>query len=242
MNRVVRHFLAAGLGLSALAACVQTTPPEAAGTWATDFNADPTKLSSVGRNSFFILEPGYYLVLRDDAKNQVTASVLNETKMVAGVETRVVEERELAQGQLVEISRNYFAIDKVSHDVLYFGEEVTMYKDGEVTNREGSWLAGVDGAKAGLMMPGRPRVGYRHYQEQAPGVALDRAEILSTSETLATPAGKLKKCLKVEETTDLSSREREYKYYAPGIGLVKEEQMLLVEHGKRPPEKAAAGR
>jgi hypothetical protein len=240
MNRVVRHLVAAALGVSALAACAQTTPKEAASPWATDFNTDPANLSSVGRNPYFILEPGYTIVLRDHAKNQVTVSVLNETKIVAGVETRVIEERELAKGKLVEVSRNYFAIDKVSQDVLYFGEQVSMYKNGKVVSTEGSWLAGVDGAKAGLIMPGQARVGYRHYQEQAPGVALDRAEILSTGETLETPAGKLEHCLKVEETTDLASREREYKYYAPGIGLVKEEQMLLVEHGTRP--QGAAGK
>jgi hypothetical protein len=240
MNRVVRHLVAAALGVSALAACAQTTPPEA--PWARDFNTDPANLSSVGRNPYFILEPGYTLVLRDHAKNQVTVSVLNETKIVAGVETRVIEERELAKGKLVEVSRNFFAIDKVSQDVLYFGEQVSMYKNGKVVSSEGSWLAGVDGAKAGLIMPGQARVGYRHYQEQAPGVALDRAEILSTGETLETPAGKLEHCLKVEETTDLASREREYKYYAPGIGLVKEEQMLLVEHGTRPAPQGAAGK
>ena len=240
MNRVVRHLVAAALGVSALAACAQTTPPEA--PWARDFNADPANLSSVGRNAYFILEPGYYLVLRDHSKNQVTVTVLNETKMVAGVETRVIEERELAKGKLVEVSRNYFAIDKVSQDVLYFGEQVSMYKSGKVVSTEGSWLAGVDGAKAGLIMPGQARVGYRHYQEQAPGVAMDRAEILSVGETLKTPAGTLEKCLKIEETTTLASGEREYKYYAPGIGLVKEEQMLLVERGTRHPGKPGAGK
>jgi len=242
MNAAFRRIISVVIGLFAVAACARSTAQNGAAPWATDFNADPANLSSVGRNPYFILEPGYTIVLRDHAKNQVTVSVLNETKTVAGVETRVIEERELAKGKLVEVSRNYFAIDKVSHDVLYFGEQVSMYKNGKVVSTEGSWLAGVDGAKAGLIMPGEARVGYRHYQEQAPGVALDRAEIQSTEETLETPAGRLEHCLKVEETTDLASNEREYKYYAPGIGLAKEEQMLLVEHGTRPPQAGAAGK
>jgi hypothetical protein len=92
-------------------------------------------------------------VLRDQAGNQVTATVLDETRVVAGVETRVIEERELAKGKLVEVSRNYFAIHKPTRNALYFGEEVDMYEDGKVVGHGGSWLAGVDGAKAGLIMP-----------------------------------------------------------------------------------------
>jgi hypothetical protein len=242
MNEAFRRLVSIVIGLSALAAGAQTTAPGTAAPWATDFDADPASMTSVGRNPYFILEPGYYIVLRDRARNQVTITVLNETRMVAGVETRVIEERELAKGKLVEISRNFFAIHKVTRDALYFGEEVSMYKNGKILSHEGSWLAGVAGARAGLMMPGQARVGYRHYQEQAPGVAMDRAEILSAGETLKTPAGTLEKCLKIEETTTLASSEREYKYYAPGIGLVKEEQMLLVERGTRHPGKPGAGK
>ena len=242
MTRAIRGLVVIFIGLSVPVACARSAALGDTAPWATDFDADPAHLTSVGRNPYFILEPGYYIVLRDQAKNQVTVTVLDETRVVAGVEARVVEERELAKGQLVEVSRNFFAIHKDSHDALYFGEEVDTYKDGKVVGHEGTWLAGVDGAKAGLMMPGRARIGYRHYQEQAPGVAMDRAEILSTSEKLDTPAGKLANVLKVEETTLLESGEHEFKYYAPGIGIVKDEQMLLVEHGTRHPSKGAAGK
>jgi hypothetical protein len=241
MSKTLRHLLAVS-ALVAIAACAQSSTPGGPPPWATDFPVDPANLTSVGRNPYFILEPGYYIVLKDHDKNQVTISVLDETRVVAGVETRVIEERELARGKLVEVSRNFFAIHKVSHDALYFGEEVDMYKDGKIVNHEGTWLAGVDGARAGLMMPGTARVGYRHLQEQAPGVAMDRAEIQSVSETLKTPAGKLANVLKVEETTTLASNELEYKYYAPGIGIVKEEQMLLVEHGNRKTGKHKTGK
>jgi len=234
MNRVIRGLVVFIVGSLALAACAGSTAQSGTSALAMEFDADPAHLASVGRNPYFVLEPGYYIVLRDHSGNQVTATVLDETRVVAGVETRVLEERELAKGKLVEVSRNFFAIHKDSHDALYFGEEVDMYKDGKIVGHEGTWLAGVAGAKAGLMMPGRAQTGYRHYQEQAPGVAMDRAEILSMSEKLKTPAGKLANVLKVEETTTLESGEHEYKYYAPGIGLVKEEQMLLVEHGTRP--------
>src|SRR5262245_54108196 len=79
--------------------------------WTNDFSAEKDALSSTGRNNFFVLEPGYQLVLEDD-KERLVITVLNETKKVDGVETRVVEERETNDGQLVEVSRNYFAISK----------------------------------------------------------------------------------------------------------------------------------
>ena len=243
MNTTSRRIVAVAIGLSAIAAGAQLAAQGAAAKadapWATDFDTSPANMTSVGKSKYFVLEPGHYQVLKDDDGNQVTITVLDETKVVDGVETRIIEERELAKGKLVEVSRNYFAIHKASQDAFYFGEHVDMYDDGKVVSSEGSWLAGVDGAKAGLIMPGKPKAGYRHYQEQAAGIAMDRAEILSTKETVQTPAGKLKNCLKVAETNALKTGELEYKFYAPGIGLVREEQMLLVEHGIRRPEQGA---
>jgi hypothetical protein len=104
--------------------------------------------------------------------------------------------------------------------VYYFGED-----------KGGAWLSGEKGAKFGLLMPGLPLVGAKHYQEVAPKVAMDRAEIVSVSETLKTPAGEFKNCLKVEETTPLEPGKKEYKYYAPGIGLVQEGSLKLVKYG-----------
>src|SRR5262249_44093690 len=77
--------------------------------WTTQFLVDKKDLVSVGRNPYYILEPGYQLVL-EGGKERLVITVLNETKMVDGVETRVVEEHESKDGKVVEISRNYFAI------------------------------------------------------------------------------------------------------------------------------------
>jgi hypothetical protein len=188
--------------------------------WTHDFSAEKPDLVSTGQNPYFILEPAYVLVL-EGGDQRLTITVKAETRKVDGVECRVVEERETEGARLVEVSNNYFAISKRTNSVYYFGED-----------KGGAWLSGESGARFGLMMPGLPLVKARHYQEIAPGVAMDRAEIMSVSETVRTPAGEFKNCLKVEETNPLEPRSKENKYYAPGIGLVQEGSLKLVKYGK----------
>jgi hypothetical protein len=202
--------------------------------WTKSFQVKERDLATTGRNPYFILEPGYQLVLKGNEKGkeiELVVTVLNDTREVDGVETRVVEERESEDGQPVEISRNFFAISRRTNDIYYFGEEVDIYKNGRVVDHEGAWLSGVKGAKFGLAMPGTPLIGARHYQEVAPGVALDRAEILGSSGVLETAAGTFKNCLKVEETTPLEPDAKEVKLYALGVGLIKDGPCKLVRFG-----------
>ena len=194
--------------------------------WSNSFSPDKADLITIGKNTYFILLPTYRLYL-EHGTHSLVISVLIETKMVDGVETRVVERRETKNGKLVEVSRNYYAISKTTGDVYYFGEDVDTYKDGKVTGHEGSWLAGVNGAKFGLMMPGNPRVGQRYYQELAPGVAMDRAEITDRDVTFKTSAGTFEKCLRIRETSDLNSGSEE-KLYAMDTGLIKDGDLVLV--------------
>lgn len=187
------------------------------------FNVDEKNLASTGRNPFFILEVGYELVLegKEDGKDaRLTVSVLNETKKIGNVETRIVEEKiiNLKDNSVIEDSRNYFAIDTTTGDVYYFGEDVG-----------GAWTAGVDGAKFGLVMPGKPKVGDRFYHELAKN-AQDRSEIVSISETVTTSAGTFKDCIKTEETSPLEPKNKEYKWFAPGIGLIVDDEFKLVKH------------
>jgi hypothetical protein len=201
--------------------------------WLTSFDLENCNFASTGENSYFILRPGFQVTLEgeeDGEKLQLIMTVLDETKVVDGVETRVLEEKESKAGNLVEVSRNYFAICKPTNDAFYFGEDVDIYEDGEILGHEGAWLAGQNGAKAGMIMPGRVEVGLKYYQEIAPGVAEDRAEIVSINDTLDTPAGNFQNVLKTEETNPLEPGEKEYKFYALGIGLIQEEALKLVNY------------
>lgn len=221
-----------------VAACLVVTGHAAAQSartiaWTSEFTVDKKDLSATGRNPNFILEPGYQLVF-EDGRDRLTITVLTDSRVVDGVTTRVVEERETRDGAPVEVSSNYFAISARTNDVFYFGEDVDMYKSGKVVNHEGSWLAGVGGARFGLMMPGTITLKARFHQEVAPRVAMDRAEIVSASEVLKTPAGTFTDCVKIEETTPLEPGAREYKFYASGVGLVKDGSLQLVRYGSNP--------
>jgi len=200
--------------------------------WQSSFSVDKKTLGVKGTNPYFPLTPGYRLSYKHGNDTDVV-TVLNETKMIDGVECRVVEDREEKSGQLVELTRDYYAIDPATHDVYYMGEDVDVYRNGKVVSHEGAWLSGVKGAKFGMMLPGQPKVGQRFYQEQAPGVGMDRIEIKSTTEKVTTPAGTFENCIFVEETTPLEKGTKDHKWYARGIGPVKDAEMLLVSYGQR---------
>ena len=210
---------------------VLAAQPERKSQFTSVFAVNKANFVSVGRNPYFILEPGYRLHFKaDDAT--LTVTVLDKTKVVDGVETRVVEERETEGGQLVEVSRNYFAFDKTTNAVYYFGEDVDMYKGGKVVGHGGAWLSGVDGAGFGMMMPGAPKVGDKFYQELAPKVAMDRCEVVGLRTKIKTPAGEFTDCPRTKETSPLE-RGASVKVYAPGVGMVRDDEFLL-EKVERP--------
>jgi hypothetical protein len=216
------------LATSALVLPAQKTPAIDS-AWTGPFVFERGELSSSGRNPYFTLEAGHVRTL-EGGGTRLVISVLADTKLVDGVETRVVEERESDKGDLVEVSRNYFAISKRTNSVYYFGEDVDMYKSGKVTSHEGTWLAGLQGAKPGIWIPGEPLLRAKYYQEIAPGIALDRGEIVSMTESVTTPAGKFTNVVKIEETTPLEPGVKEYKYFARGVGLIQDGDLKLTSH------------
>jgi hypothetical protein len=194
---------------------------------------DSCKFGTRGVSTYFVLEPGYQLILKGIDGNdtsQLIITVLKDTKMIGKTETRVVEEKESVNGKLTEISQNFYAMCKQTRTVYYFGEEVDIYKNDKIISHEGSWKA--EGKnKAGIAMPGNIIAGAKYNQEMAPGMAMDMAEIISTTETLTAPAGTFKNCLKTLETSSIEPNEKEDKFYAPGIGLLYDDGMWLVKYG-----------
>ncbi len=188
-------------------------------------------LETRGRSRYFKLIPGFKLVVEgyeDDEELRLVITVTNQTKVIDGVRTRVVREVETADGELTEISFNYLAIEEDTRDIFYFGEDVDIYENGQVVSHDGAWRSGVNGARFGLLMPGDPEVGMTFFQERAPGVAVDEAEILRTNARVRVPAGTFRDCLKVEETTALEPGAVSTKFHAPGIGLIVDGVLELV--------------
>ncbi len=219
------------LALPLIAGCAASSSVKKAPSpddWAQDFGIENRRLVPTGQNEYFVLRPGFQLVL-EGGDERLVVTVLDQTEQVGSVTTRVVEERETKGGRLAEVSRNYFAIDADTGDVFYFGEAVDDYENDRVVGHDGAWRADGKGFKAGLMMPATPSVGARYYQEIAPGKAMDRAEVVSTDVTLQTPAGTFTDCLRIEETSPLESG-RSYKTYAPGIGLIQDEDLVLTSY------------
>lgn len=174
-------------------------------------------------NPFFPFPVGKSLVLEDPGGFKVQITSLDQTEIIAGVTTRVIEEREWQSGTLIEISRNFF-VQTADGTVCYYGEDVDIYQNGQVVNHQGAWRAGVGANKPGIFMPANPVVGQKYQQEIAPGVAMDRAEHISMGGTMNTPAGTFTDTLFITEDPPSD------KTYARGIGLIYDAGAKLTQY------------
>jgi hypothetical protein len=216
--------------------------PGRAQDFTTDFRLENCTWSAWGRqNPYLSLRPGRQLVLEgeeDGTEIRAEMTILRELETISfttargvplTVQARVVEEREFEDGELVEVSRNWFARCVETTNIFYFGEEVDIYEDGVIVSHDGKWRAGEDGALPGLIMPGTFLLGARYFQEMAPDVAEDRAENAAMGLTVRVPAGTFTDCVSVEETNPLGSDDVDLKVYCPGIGIVRDQALRLVE-------------
>jgi hypothetical protein len=176
-------------------------------------------------NPYYPLLPGTQLVLEGgDVRLEIT--VLDDSETVAGVTTRVLEERETEDGELVEVSRNFFT-QAPDGSVCYFGEDVDIYEAGAVVSHAGAWRAGVNGALPGILMPASPAAGMAFRQEIAPGVAEDRAVIEAAGETVTVPAGTFSSTIRFLETTPLEPGSTSVKVFARDVGLIVDDAVRL---------------
>jgi hypothetical protein len=195
--------------------------------WRDRFDVNKADLLPTGNNPYITMQPGRVLRLKSGI-DTLTVTILPDTQDVDGVRVGVLEERETRNGQLVEVSRNFLATDRGTGDVYYFGEDVDNYKYGKIVDHESAWRAGARGARFGLMIPAKPIIGQKFFQEIAPKVAMDRVEVVAINETVNTPAGTFEHCVHLRETTPLES-DVSHKYYAPGVGIIKDDEFELAE-------------
>ena len=186
-------------------------------------------------NAYFPLTPGLRVVLESDEEVAVV-HVLDETRRVGGVLTRVVEElayeKDGEARVLTERSFNYFAGCKANGAVYYFGEDVFNFRpDGSVDN-EGAWLAGRNGARPGIIMPGTFTLGGGYYQEVAPeDSALDKGQVAAIHDTCEVGDFEFEHCVEIVDTSDCDPESEDAKLYAPGLGNVADEDLEITEFG-----------
>ena len=184
-----------------------------------DPQISPADFSSEVTNMFFTLEPGTVFVYeaeKAEGHERIEVTVLSETRMVMGVEAVIVKDQVFLDGELIEDTRDWYAED-LEGNVWYFGEETAEYEGGVMTTTAGSWEAGIDGAKPGLIMKANPQVGDSYRLEYYAGEAEDMADVVTLNESLVVPAGAFTGCLKTYDYTPLDPNAKEYKYYCPEV-------------------------
>ncbi len=196
---------------------------------------DPSAIGdSVTPNPYFPLIPGRTWTYQGGTETN-TVTVTAETKEILGVTCAVVHDVVEDDGEVIEDTVDWFAQD-VDGNVWYFGEIAQEFEDGDLVSLAGSWKAGVDGARAGIVMLADPEVGDLYRQEFLLGEAEDVAEVLSLTGSEVVPAATCDgNCLITRDFTPIEPDVVEHKYYAPGVGLILEvnsetgERVELVE-------------
>jgi hypothetical protein len=174
-------------------------------------------------NPWFPLKPGTTLTykgVKDGRSQRDVFRVTAETKTVDGAPCVVVDDRVYTRGHLAERTSDYYTQDGKGN-VWYYGEDTAeLNAGGHVTTREGTWHAGVKGAKPGVFMPAHPRVGQSGFQEFWKGHAEDHFSILSTRAAVTVPYGSFTHAIRTRETSPLEPGVVDNKYYVRGIGQV----------------------
>jgi hypothetical protein len=216
------------LGMWSIASAAPVLPDFDLATFAAD--------SSISDNPYFPLVPGALYTYEGQAVDNGETSfnqilVTSQTRAILGVQARVVRDIEFEDGLLTEDTQDWFAQDTAGN-VWYMGEFSTAFEyddEGNLigTSNEGSWEAGVDDALPGAIMLANPAVGDNYYQEFAPNSdALDQATVISLDEAISLGDVTFTDVLQTLETSELEPDAREFKYYAPGIGLILVEEDL----------------
>lgn len=213
---------ACSLGAALLIICVAAGCGTKNGGCVVDLSYDPEIVPEAFQTAvdsqYYPLVPGTTFVYAEGA-DTVRVAVLVDTKVILGVTCTVVHDQVFQDGELTEDTYDWFAQDTLGN-VWYFGEDTREMSGGLVVSTEGSWEAGVDGAKPGIIIPADPVVGTVYRQEYYACVAEDMGEILGLDASATVPYGSFTGCLKTRDFTPLEPDVNGNKYYAPGVGLV----------------------
>lgn len=166
-----------------------------------------------------------------DLTEMAVHTLLGAGPVIMGVQSVTVVDEAFDGTRLVERTLDYFATDAAGN-VWYLGEDVENFRYDAAgvltgTDSQSAWRAGVNGAVPGITMPADLTVGLSLFQEHAPGEeAMDYAELVETGLTVETAAGQFTDVIKFYEASTVELDLREFKYYAPGVGMIMAEENL----------------
>src|SRR5437667_8843662 len=183
---------------------------------------DPSNFVARIDNPYFPLTPGTTFIYEGQTAQGFEHdefAVTQSTRVILGVTCVEVHDTVTLDGALTEDTLDWFAQDREGN-VWYFGENTHELEDGLITTIEGTFMAGVNGHKPGIIMKAHPAISDFYRQEFSLNNAEDFAQTLSLNEVIRVRAGTFNHCLKSEETTPLEPDLLEDKFYAPGVGNI----------------------
>ena len=172
-------------------------------------------------NIYFPLIPGTVDTFKNTDGETIVVTVTGRTTEIMGVPVRVVADVAKVGGKIIEETIDWYAED-TDGNVWYFGERTrAVVEDSKLFSVDGSWQAGVDGAKPGIIMPASPVKGNVYRQEWLLGDAEDVAGVLSVKASASAPAASCTNtCVKTHDVSPLEPDNSESKFYAPGVGVI----------------------
>lgn len=181
---------------------------------------DPGQFTTRIDNEYFTADPGTrftYEGQRNSDDSKVEIYVSNATKVIQGVETRVIWERIWVNDDLTRNVTHYYAQDK-NGNVWHFGEQIIDYDaQGDVkqttSSRQNSWQAGMNNATAYIMLKADPKQG------DSAGNGFVTERIVSTNEDVDATDGNYSKCLKVLEDKKTPEQDH-YKYLCSQVSFI----------------------
>ena len=185
---------------------------------------NPTKID----NKYFPMNPGTQLVfegLTEEAgityEHSIIYYVTDLTKEIMGIETVVAWILDYSNGQLVEAEIAFYAQDN-DGNVWFMGEHPEVYEEGKLVEAP-TWIPGIRGAEAGLVMKADPQLDQPSYaQGWGPAVGwTDRGHVVGMGERVCVPVACYDDVLVTEEFSQSEPNAFQVKSYAPGVGNIK---------------------
>lgn len=162
-----------------------------------------------------------YWGVKDGVSQVDVVRVLRRTRRIAGVRCTSISDVATHGTRVLEQTVDWYAQDRRGN-VWYFGEATKAYGPGGQVDTSGSWLAGVHGARPGIVMTAHPAVGDAHRQEFWPGHAEDQYWLVDLGSAVTVPFGRFGHAARTLEWSRLEPGVIDEKMYVRGVGVVQE--------------------